>query len=110
MALPHARSTQVVHLHPLGQRVADTPSFAIIKARQLEVIRVVLAAGQDMHQLGAPGEATLYCLEGEARFRAEGSAETLRAGDFLHLQPGTPYSLHALRDASLLVTFCLVAA
>ena len=41
---------------------------------------------------------------------AEGSTETLRAGDFLHLQPGTPYSLHALRDASLLVTFCLVAA
>ena len=46
MALPHAQSCEVVSLRPLGPRLHDTPTSALIKAGQLEVIRVVLPAGK----------------------------------------------------------------
>jgi quercetin dioxygenase-like cupin family protein len=34
--------------------------------------------------------------------------QTLVAGDFIHLRGGEPHALHALEDASALVTICLL--
>ena len=34
MALPHAQSCEVVSLRPLAPRLHDTPTSALIKARQ----------------------------------------------------------------------------
>ena len=64
MALPHARSGQVVSILPLGSQLGDSSTSAILKATQLEVIRVVLPAGQALRQHDTPGEITLQCLEG----------------------------------------------
>lgn len=107
MALPHARSGDVVSLLPLREKIATTATAAIIKAAQLEVIRVVLRAGQEMRQHDTPGEITVQCLEGEVEFHTGSSAHLLAAGDFLHLAPRAPHSLRALTDASLLVTIAL---
>ncbi|GKS94211.1 cupin domain-containing protein [Acidovorax sp. SUPP2825] len=107
MALHHARSGEVVSLSPLGDRLASAATTAIIKATQLEVIRVVLAAGKDLRQHDTPGEITVQCLEGEAEFHTAGGARLLRPGDFVHLQPRAAHSLRAVSDASLLVTICL---
>ena len=107
MALPHAQFGQVVSVHPLGEHLPEATSIAIFKARQLEVIRVVLPAGKEQHQHDAPGEITLLCLEGEVLFQAGAQSHTLREGDFLHLVPRIPHVLRALQDASLLVTICL---
>ncbi len=107
MALPHAQSSQVVSLQPLGDLLAETQSYAIIKAQQLEVIRVVLRAGEHMRQHDTPGETTVQCLEGEVEFQVEQATHVLRAGDFLHLRARAPHALRALRSASLLVTICL---
>jgi len=107
MALPHARSGEVVSITPLGDQLAATTTAAIIKAGQLEVIRVVLPAGKELRQHDTPGEITVQCIEGEVEFHAGTSAHLLQAGDFLHLGPRAPHSLRALKDASLLVTICL---
>lgn len=107
MALPHARSAEVVSVRPLGERLASATTAAIIKARQLEVIRVVLHAGKELRQHDAPGEITMQCIEGEVECHTTAGAHLLRPGDFLHLQPRAPHSLKALTDASLLVTICL---
>ena len=107
MALPHARSSEVVSVRPLGDRLAEATTAAIIKARQLEVIRVVLPAGKELRQHDTPGEITVQCLEGEVAFQVGQDAYRLRAGDFLHLAPRAPHALRALQDASLLVTICL---
>ena len=109
MALPHAQSTQPVSLRPLGALLAQTQSHAIIKARQLEVIRVVLRAGEQMHQHDAPGETTVQCLEGEAQFALGATTHRLAAGDFLHLPARSAHTLRAVQDCSLLVTLCLIA-
>ena len=95
MALPHAQSAQLVSLRPLGALLADTQSYAIIKAAQLEVIRVVLRAGERLRQHDTPGEITVQCLEGEVQFEVGGATHVLRAGDLLHLQARAPHALRA---------------
>ncbi len=108
MALPHALSSEVVGLRPLGGRIAETRTHAIIKAAQLEVIRVVLRAGEKLRQHDTPGELTVHCIEGEVEFTVGDTPHLLRAGDWLHLAPRAPHALRALADASLLLTICLV--
>lgn len=107
MALPHAQSSEVVSVRPLGQCLTEATTFAIIKAQQLEVIRVVLPAGKALRQHDTPGEITVQCIEGEVEFSVGPTAHMLSAGDFLHLAPRAPHALRAIRDASLLVTICL---
>ena len=107
MALPHARSGQIVNLLPLGSQLAHNSTSAILKASQLEVIRVVLQAGQALPQHDTPGEITLQCLEGAVELQIPGTTHLLRTGDFVHLQAGLPHGLLAVEDTSLLLTICI---
>lgn len=107
MALPHAQSSEVVSVRPLGEKLTEATTYAIIKAQQMEVIRVVLPAGTSLRQHDTPGELTVQCLEGEVEFGVGPTVYMLRPGDFLHLAPRAPHALRAVQDASLLVTICL---
>jgi quercetin dioxygenase-like cupin family protein len=110
MSQPHASSGQVIDLRPLGARVAESRTSAILKARQLELIRVVLPKGKAMPSHSAPGEISFLCVEGEIEFSTPDGAHRLRAGDLVHLQAGVPHELRANEDASALLTICIVAA
>lgn len=107
MAQPHAQSGQIVSVLPLGDRLSQATSTAILKAGQLEVIRVILLAGKSMPEHQISGEATVQCLEGVVEFVIEGTTQQLRAGDFVHLAPRVLHALTAVESASLLVTMCL---
>lgn len=108
MSQPHAKPAQVVQVAPLGAQLASAVTTALYKAEQLEVVRVVLPAGKALSEHTAPGEITLYCLEGLVWFQSGGAPQAMRAGDFVHLAAGAPHSLRAEEDASLLLTLCLV--
>lgn len=110
MALPHAQSGQIVSVRPLGERLPEAISTAILKAGQLEVMRVVLPVGKSMKEHQTPGEATVQCIEGVVEFVSEEGVQRLHAGDFVHLAPRALHSLKAVEPASLLVTLCLKAA
>ena len=110
MALPHAQSGQIVSVRPLGDRLPEAISSAILKAGQLEVMRVILPVGKSMKEHQTPGEATVQCIEGMVEFASETGTQRLRAGDFVHLAPRALHSLTAVEPASLLVTLCLQRA
>ena len=110
MALPHAQSGQIVSVRPLGDQLATATSSAILKAGQLEVIRVVLPAGKTMKEHQTPGEATVQCIEGVVEFASDQGVQQLHPGDFVHLAPRALHSLKAVEPASLLVTMCLKPA
>ena len=110
MAQPHLAPGQLGSVLPLGEQLTKTPSYALLKAPQLEVIRVVLLAGKTMPGHQVAGEITVQCLEGVVDFRLGSEVRLMRAGDFLHLSGGAPHELTALEDASLLVTICLQPA
>lgn len=107
MAQPHARSGQVVSVLPLGDQLASTKTTAILKAEQLEVMRIVLLAGKEMPEHSTPGEVTLQCIEGRLELRTPGGTSVLEPGDFTHLAREAPHSLKAISNASALLTIRL---
>ena len=109
MAQPHAQSGQVVSVLPLGERLRDSRTGALLKARQLEVVRIVLLAGKALKEHKAPGEITVQCLEGRIEFSTPQARHLMGPGDFIHLRSEEPHALLAVTDASLLVTLCLPA-
>lgn len=110
MAQPHAESGQIVSILPLGDALPGAVSTALLKAGQLEVMRIVLPVGKSMREHQVAGEATLQCIEGVVEFVIEGRTQHLRAGDFVHIAPRAVHALTAVQPASLLLTVCLMAA
>lgn len=108
MAQPHVQSGQVASVLALGERLRGTRTTALLKAEQLEIVRLVLPAGSSLPEHQAPGEITVQCLEGRIEFTLPGAVHVMEAGDFIHLRGGEPHALRAVQDASALVTICLL--
>lgn len=107
MAQKHLEPGTKMNLAPLGVALGDARTTAVVKGRQLEVVRIVLLAGKRMKEHKVSGEMTVHCLEGRVEFQAQQTLYVLEAGDFIHLAGGTPHALHALMDSSALVTISI---
>jgi quercetin dioxygenase-like cupin family protein len=109
MALTHIEAAETVSLAPLAERLSQTASHALFKSEQLELMRLVLLAGQSMPAHEVAGALTLQCIEGEVELTLTDGARQLRAGELLYLPGGVRHGLLARRDASLLLTLVLAA-
>ena len=67
MALSHSDPGKPIDARPLGERLAATPSHALLKTGSLELMRVVLRAGESLPPHAVDAEATLHCIEGSVR-------------------------------------------
>ncbi|MDB5773147.1 MAG: cupin protein [Burkholderia sp.] len=108
MALHHAASGEIIPVLPLGAKLTDSPSVALLKAHQLEVMRLVLVAGKSVPEHHVAGELTMQCLEGRIELRAHGKTQVLKQGDFVYLEGSVPYALHAAEHSSMLMTVVLL--
>ncbi len=117
MAIPHAQPGQIVDVRPLGSsspgvdtarpRLADTQTHTLFRAEQVEVIRLVVPAGKEIHEHRAKGEITVHCLEGAVEFTAFGKTQHLAAGELLYLPTGEAHSVKGVKDSSILLTILL---
>jgi len=107
MALPHAKPGEVVDVRPLGSALASTQTKTLVRAEQLEVVRIVVPAGKEIHEHKAKGEIVVQCLEGRVAFTAMGKTVTLDAGMLLYLPTGEPHKVKGIENASLLLTILL---
>ncbi len=107
MAIPHAQPGQIVDVGPLGARLAEQKTHAIFKSEDLEVMRLVLLAGQSLPPHRVPGEITVQCMEGALDVTADGRSHVLKAGQLLYLRGDVLHGVTALEDASALVTVAL---
>ncbi|MFX1675362.1 cupin domain-containing protein [Paraburkholderia sp. A2WS-5] len=107
MALAHAKPGEVFDVRALGGALKDAKSTTLIRAAQLEVIRLVLPAGKRLPEHSVPGEITVLCVEGVVRFFVRGEPRAIQAGQMLLLGAGEPHALEALDDASVIVTIHL---
>lgn len=110
MATPRARSGEAIDLRPFGPAIVAQQTTALLKAEQLELIRVVLQAGKSLPPHHVDGEITVLCLEGELGFCTDAAETRMTAGDLLHLGRNERHWLVARTDASALLTICLPAA
>jgi quercetin dioxygenase-like cupin family protein len=104
MAIPHAKPGEVVDVRPLGSALASAQTKTIVRAEQVEVIRLVVPAGKEIEEHKAKGEIIVQCLEGRVAFTALGKTRELEAGTLLNLPAGEPHTLKGIEDASLLLT------
>ena len=107
MAIPHAKPGEVVDVRPLGSALASAQTKTLVRADQVEVIRLVVPAGKEIEEHKAKGEIVVQCLEGRVAFTAFGKAQNLESGKLLYLPTGEPHSGQGSEDASLLVTVLL---
>lgn len=107
MAQAHTGSGQLVSVLPLGDGLRASKTSAILKAEQLEIVRIVLLAGKGLVEHAAPGEISVQCIEGCIDFTVAGTAQRMRAGDLIHLRAGEPHALMAVEDSSALLTLRL---
>lgn len=104
MSIHHAPSGELINILPLGSAITSTQTTTLYKTQHLEVFRVVLLAGKERPEHKVVGELTAQCLEGSIEFLSETTRDVVRAGDLKWLAGGTPHSLRAIEDASVLVT------
>ena len=97
------RSGQIVPVRPLGVELPNARTEALIKTDDLQIVRIVLHAGEQHASYKSPGHVVLHCLEGRVRVDLCGSKRELSAGDLLNILPGEEHSLYAIFDSSLLL-------
>jgi len=109
MALDHAQPGQPIDIAPLGAALRESATHAILKTRSLELMRVVLRAGEVLPPHNVRGELTLLCIEGAAEVTIDGTACQLRASQLVLLPAQAQHAVRALEDTSLLLTIQLPA-
>jgi quercetin dioxygenase-like cupin family protein len=107
MAIPHAKPGEVLDVRPLGSALASAQTKTLVRAEQVEVIRLVVPAGKVIEEHKAKGEIVVQCLEGKVAFTAFGKTQNLDAGNLLYLPTGEPHSVKGIENASLLLTVLL---
>jgi quercetin dioxygenase-like cupin family protein len=108
MALHHPAPGEIVNLGPLGSRLRNATSSALVKTEQFEAIRLVVPAGGHVPPHRVTGHVTLHCLEGRVDVDMPDGKRSMSAGDWLYLEKGDEHAVHGLDDASLLMTVYFV--
>jgi len=62
MAIPHAKPGEVVDIRSLGAAFASAQTKTLVRADQVEVIRLVVPAGKEVEEHKAKGEIIVQCL------------------------------------------------
>jgi quercetin dioxygenase-like cupin family protein len=107
MAISHAKPGEVVDVRPLGSALVSAQTKTLLRAEQVEVIRLIVPAGKEIEEHKAKGEIVVQCLEGHVAFTAFGKTRNLEAGTLLYLPMGEPHTVKGIDNASLLLTILL---
>lgn len=104
MAIPHALPGEVIDIRPLGPALSGATTTALIKTDRIEVIRLIVPRGKEIHTHKTRGEVIVQCLEGRISFTTLGVTHELEGGRLLYLEREQDHSLRGIDDSSLLVT------
>src|SRR5688572_28912704 len=95
---------EVFDLRPLGVALATKKTSTLLKTDHLELIRLILPAGQETSEHYAAGELIVHCLEGRVALMAHGETRELASGEMVHIESGEPHAIKAIVDAGVLLT------
>ncbi len=103
MALHHAKAREIVDLKPLGSKLKDARTTAIVKAEHFEAIRLIVHAGAEIPPHKVSGNITLHCLEGHIELGLDDSSLELKANEWVYLDGGESHSVRGIEDSALLL-------
>jgi quercetin dioxygenase-like cupin family protein len=107
MAIPHAVPAETIDIQPLGAKLGTSRTTVLVKTPTLEVVRMVVRAGERHSKHHVPGEITVQCLEGRIIFGVEEVPHELKAGQMLYLAGGQSHYVQGIEGSSVLLTILL---
>src|SRR5271169_2054989 len=107
MPTPQGKVGELVDVRPLGSALASSERIALLRAEQVEIIRLLVPAGKEIPEHKAKGEIVVQCLEGRVAYTVFGKTLILEAGKLLYMPMGEPHSVKGIENASLLLTVFL---
>jgi nucleotide-binding universal stress UspA family protein/quercetin dioxygenase-like cupin family protein len=99
-----ANPGDLIDVQPLGPSLASAHTRTLVHTGAVEVIRLIVRAGQEIPRHASKGGIIVHCLEGRVAFTAMGKTQEVGAGKLLNLPAGEPHALEGIEDASLLLT------
>jgi quercetin dioxygenase-like cupin family protein len=107
MAIPHAEAGEVIDVRALGAELLTTRSHALFKSADLEVMRIVMLAGDEMRPHAVAGEITQQSIEGRVAITCDAGDRELAAGQLVRMMGQEVHALRGIEDSSLLLTIAL---
>jgi nucleotide-binding universal stress UspA family protein/quercetin dioxygenase-like cupin family protein len=93
-----------IDVQPLGAALASAQTRTLVHTTDVDVVRLIVQAGQEVMQPRSEAETLMHCLEGRVALTALGKTRRLDAGTMLHLPTGEPCAILGIEDSSLLLT------
>ncbi len=103
-AEPTAKPGDIIDAKPLGPALVSAHTQTLVRTPALELVRLIVRAGQEVQEHKTKGELIVQCLEGRVAVTALGKSQILEAGKLLNVPAGEPHALKGLENASLLLT------
>jgi quercetin dioxygenase-like cupin family protein len=99
-----ANPGDLVDVRPLGTALASAHTRTLARSKSVELVRLIVRAGQEIPQHKSNGEVIIQCLEGRVSLTALGRTQELELGSLLELPADEAYLLKGVEDASVLLT------
>lgn len=106
MALSHLKPGESVSVAPFGPHVIHKTT-ALFKSRDLEVIRLVLRAGQSLPPHAVDGDISIQCIEGRLEIALSTGGVVLEPDQLIYLSGRERHAVFAPVSSSALVTIAL---
>ena len=92
---------EIFSLRPLGTRLAGAATEKLLDSSEIQIVRIIIRAGELHGTHKSAGPTVFYCLEGRVKVALRGAERLLSAGDLLHLAPNEEHALQGVVDSSL---------
>lgn len=110
MATHHAEPGEIVDLDTWADDLPVDKSKVIAKIAHLELARLVIGGGTEMHSSGycqVPGPLVVHCIEGEVELCTPERDRVIREGQLVYLLGHTEHTIRGVRDSTVLLTIIL---
>jgi quercetin dioxygenase-like cupin family protein len=110
MGTHQAAAGEPVDLRTWASDLPVEHSKVIVKTAGLELARLVLQSGVEMHGANycrVKGPIVIHCIDGEIRVRTRDTLDVLTSGQLVYLEGGTEHALTGVRKSIVLLTIVL---
>ena len=110
MATHHAAAGEVVDLNTWANDLKVEKSKVITKTTGIELARLVIDAGVDMHHTNycsVKGTVVIHCIEGEITLKTPDTTRSIEKGQLVFLNGETEHALVGIKDSVVLLTIAL---
>lgn len=110
MATHHAVSGEIVDLKSWASDLEVEKSKVITKTEGLELARLVIDAGVDMHHsdyCSVNGASVFHCIEGHVTLKTPDEQISIQQGQLVFLDAGVKHALIGVKKSVVLLTIVL---